>query len=83
MKLNFLKIANIAQQIFSEQTGEELANMGEHGKNSVQEGITVALIALAMVQRIAAGDPIETESRALLSAPLEGLVNKGMTRYLS
>jgi hypothetical protein len=83
MKLNFNKIVDIAQHIFSEQTGEDLANMGDHGKQAIIEGKIVALIALEMAKRIAAGDPMETESRALLSAPLESLVNKGMTRYLS
>jgi len=83
MKLNFEKLANIAQQIFSEQTGEDLAEMGVHGKQAIQEGKTVALIALEMVQRIAAGEPIEPETgtRALMTPEVQILAIKGVLRY--
>jgi hypothetical protein len=85
MKLNLEKLANIAQQIFSEATGDDLANMGVHGKNAVQEGKTVALIALEMVQRIAAGEPIELETgtRAMIAPELQILAIKGVIRYQS
>jgi hypothetical protein len=83
MKLNFEKIANIAQQIFSEQTGDDLADMGLHGKQAIQEGKTVALIALEMAQRIAAGEPIEFEigTRALVAPEVQILAIKGVLRY--
>lgn len=83
MKINFEKIANIAQQIFSEQTVDDLAEMGVHGKQSVLEGKTVALIALEMLQRIAAGEPIEIETvtRALVAPEVQILAIEGVLRY--
>ena len=83
MKLNFEKIANIAQQIFSEQTGDDLAEMGVHGKEAIQEGKTVALIALEMVHRIAASEQIEpeTDTRAMMSPELQILAIKGVLQY--
>jgi len=83
MKLNFERIAQIAQQIFSEQTGDDLAGMGVHGKQSILEGKTVALIALEMMQRIADGEPleIETGTRAIPTPEVQILAIKGVIKY--
>jgi hypothetical protein len=83
MKINFEKIVNIAQQIFSEQTGDDLADMGAHSKQAIREGKIVALIALEMLQRIAAGEPIEPEigTRALVVPEVQILAIEGVLRY--
>ena len=81
MSLNFSKIAQIAQELFSTQTGEDLANMGLHGTQAIQEGETVARIALEMAKRFAQGAPLTSDTRDLLAPGLEILVCAGVEHY--
>jgi hypothetical protein len=71
---------NIAKEVFSEQTVEEVQQLQEHFDKAYDEAKVVAMIAVTMVARIAhlSQDSHLNTTRAL--DPLDLLVAKGIER---
>lgn len=75
-KIDFTKLTEIAKEIFSEQTGEELAAMKDNFGKAYNEEKIVAEIAAGMFKRISGLD--EDSSRCL--SPMDRLVEQGLQR---
>ena len=73
--IKLLRIVEIAQQLFSEQTGAELQAIKDHFGTAYSEAKSIALIAVGMLCRIAG---IASTSRS--QSPLDALIMEGLTR---
>lgn len=73
--IRLTQIAEIAAQLFSEQTGQDVQAIKTHFGAAYSEAKTIALIAVGMLCRIAG---IDTMSRK--ASPLDALIAEGLKR---
>ena len=73
--LNLTQIATIANQVFSQQTADELKTMQTHFGTAYSAGQAIAAIAVGMVARIAGLEPTD-DTRTF--SPVDALVARGL-----